>query len=82
MIYEFILEKCSGIGDWSTGANNENWACCTESSPCGLGKGNCNSDDGCLSNLRCGSNNCPNHFHSDADCCSLNKGMSSFHRNN
>merc|ERR1712223_207645 len=44
--------------------------CCTEESPCGLGKGDCDKDADCLGDLVCGKNNCdgPSYGQGD-DCC-------------
>jgi hypothetical protein len=64
-----ITIKCvDPVCDWSTPIVDQ-WECCSRSKPCGLNEGDCDSDYDCLKNLRCGSHNCPNHFHELADCC-------------
>ena len=44
------------------------WGCCTNAAPCGLGTGDCDYDSECAGNLVCGDDNCaagsPN-----LDCC-------------
>ena len=49
-----------------------NWYynCCTSANPCGIGQGDCDSDDGCFGDLKCGTNNCVGFGH-PADCCML-----------
>ena len=45
---------------------------CTADEPCGVGEGQCDSNDDCRSNhLVCGSDNCPNSLgaSSELDCC-------------
>ena len=44
------------------------WTCCTESSPCGLGNGDCDSDIDCQGILVCGDNNCADGDYR-MDCC-------------
>ena len=44
------------------------WTCCTESSPCGLGNGDCDSDIECQGILVCGDNNCADGDYR-MDCC-------------
>ena len=56
--------RCTAA-DWS-------YSCCTSANPCGLGQGDCNSNDECGGTLTCGSNNCLNDFgfgDSGLDCC-------------
>ena len=51
-----------------------NWyyTCCTSANPCGIGQGDCDSDDGCYGDLKCGSNNCIGFVgDSGASCCML-----------
>ena len=53
---------------------DENWECCSDTTPCGIGEGDCDDDSHCAGNLRCGENgdysdNCSPD--SDMDCCSL-----------
>ena len=52
---------CNGTGDF--------WTCCTTERPCPLNEGDCNYDEDCFGNLKCGDNNCPSHFVSNVDCC-------------
>jgi hypothetical protein len=71
--YEFLqyilfLEKprCS----WSGTSVAETWGCCSSSKPCGSNEGDCDSDNDCSGNLKCGVNNCVgSQFHPAADCC-------------
>ena len=59
--------------NWSGTSVAETWGCCTASNPCGLNGGDCDNDNDCLGNLRCGLNNCRAvggpQFHPVADCC-------------
>ena len=54
------------LGTWSY--------CCTANEPCDIGDGDCDSDDQCIGNLRCGQNNCAGNgtlkanFTSMSDC--------------
>ena len=50
------------------GSDND---CCTTSNLCGIGDGDCDSDDQCQGDLICGSNNCDTSlgFGSEWDCC-------------
>ena len=60
-----IIETCDG-------RPSIDWDCCTSQSPCGIGKGDCDTDSDCSGTLKCGSNNCiksGNHWDSSADCC-------------
>ena len=46
--------------------------CCSETNSCGVGEGDCDSDDECLGDLRCGRNNCEPDFGwggPRSDCC-------------
>ena len=50
--------------------------CCTAETPCGLGEGDCNTEDndGCEAGLRCGENNClkfGSYYHKKDDCCEI-----------
>ena len=45
--------------------------CCTKDTPCGINDGDCDSDQDCAGDLKCGTGNCP-YTHSDGgkyDCC-------------
>ena len=49
-----------------------NWACCNSTMRCGLGQGDCDSDNDCGDGLECGTDNCNNFFPEadpEADCC-------------
>ena len=60
----FILERCDG------GLRNETRECCSVSSPCKEGQGDCDTDEECRGDLVCGRNNCGNKFDwKSADCC-------------
>merc|ERR1712159_455656 len=41
--------------------------CCTKDTPCGLGEGDCDSDNECAGSLTCGNDNCP--WGDGDDCC-------------
>ena len=47
--------------------------CCTESSPCDEGQGDCDNDKECKGNLVCGKNNCDNLKFPwrGTDCCEI-----------
>jgi len=48
--------------------------CCSTDIPCGLGEGDCDTDDECAGDLVCGTNNCITQgtdFTGHADCCEL-----------
>ena len=47
----------------------DDWTCCSEDAPCGLGQGDCDHDGECEDGLACGHNNC-GAGHSGMDCCS------------
>ena len=56
------------------GIPSTNWSCCSFTSPCDVGGGDCDTDAECAGDLKCGSDNCENHFpsgswHVAADCC-------------
>ena len=56
------------------GIPSTEWSCCSSSSPCNVGGGDCDNDSECAGNLKCGTNNCQNDFPSGtwssvADCC-------------
>ena len=55
---------------WSGTSVAETWGCCSSSNPCGANEGDCDSDNDCSGNLKCGFNNCAgSQFPSAADCC-------------
>ena len=53
------------------GSQSDMWSCCSSSSLCGEGEGDCDSDTHCFGNLKCGSDNCIGFESSTADCCYL-----------
>jgi len=57
--------EVTGCADGSDGS------CCTTSNLCGIGDGDCDSDDQCQDDLLCGSNNCDTSlgFGPNWDCC-------------
>ena len=50
-------------------ALNWDYTCCTAANPCRLNQGDCDSDDECSGDLRCGLDNCIGFGVTDADCC-------------
>ena len=52
-------------------AINWDYSCCTSANPCAIGQGDCDTDDQCYGDLKCGSNNCIGFGDSGADCCML-----------
>jgi len=69
--------KCFGEKfNWtSDNTDAKTWACCTSSEPCGLFEGDCDNDDECKGNFKCGEkHNCldlnpGSSFSPGADCC-------------
>ena len=62
------------------GVPNVDWSCCSSSSPCDIGGGDCDYDSDCSGSLTCGNNNCKadysspgSNWHSMADCCESKK---------
>ena len=54
--------------------STNNWKCCSSSSTCGEGEGDCDKDSHCEGTLKCGKNNCRglydnNSIKSSMDCC-------------
>ena len=45
------------------------WTCCSETNPCQIDEGDCDSDNHCTGNLRCGVANCRSMYPSNSDCC-------------
>ena len=71
-----VMIKCIILGNpvarciWSGTSIAETWGCCSSSNPCGADEGDCDSDNDCLGNLKCGFNNCVgSQFLPTADCC-------------
>merc|ERR550519_915456 len=48
--------------------------CCFPNSPCGLGKGDCNTNNDCEGSLECGENNCEGDFFTEEDDCCFDPG--------
>ena len=69
----FTLSKFkhfTDLCDWTGSSSKETWACCTDSKPCGIAEGDCDTNDECIGHLVCGSDNCVKPpFHKKADCC-------------
>ena len=64
MFYIFFISDCVPSKDDS--------GCCTDSYPCSMGEGDCDSDSECYGNLICGTDNCQNFdsaYSSTHDCC-------------
>lgn len=58
------------------GVPSTDWSCCSSTSPCNVGGGDCDTDSHCTAGLTCGTNNCRRDFSSTgsnwgsaADCC-------------
>ena len=54
--------------------------CCTADTPCGIGEGDCDSDDQCSGDLICGHDNCGTGFSywtgsEEYDCCMIDPGI-------
>ena len=59
-----FLGACLGLSN--------DWDCCTASSPCNIGEGDCDKDSECAAGLKCGQDNCRGFnpsAQSNADCC-------------
>ena len=56
-----------------------NFVSCCNHQPCGIGEGDCDSDDHCQGDLVCGVDNCkqfdPNTPRADFDCCMKGKAI-------
>jgi len=66
-----VASTCHGIP-------STDWSCCTQSNPCSIGEGDCDTDRDCACDLVCGTNNCrPGKTGSNwsiaADCCTAPK---------
>ena len=59
----------SSVGECMLSNGRKTWHCCDSVFPCAVGEGNCKSDEGCASDLVCGTNNCGSPFKSWFDCC-------------
>ena len=56
-------ESCSLPNGKGTGS------CCTADNPCSLNEGDCDDNSDCMTDMYCGSGNCPSGFPSGHDCC-------------
>jgi len=67
------LQLTAGYEDLPEGACIGGDNCCSNSSPCGAGEGDCDNDDDCEGDLKCGEDNCNragySSFDSTDDCC-------------
>ena len=45
------------------------WTCCSNTNPCKIDEGDCDRDDHCTENLRCGVGNCGSKYPNNSDCC-------------
>ena len=50
-----------------------NWTCCSDTKPCGIDEGDCDSNADCAGDLICGTDNCPSGSDKNMDCC-ISKG--------
>ena len=50
------------------------WTCCSNTNPCKINEGDCDSDNHCIGKLRCGVGNCGPLYPNNSDCCET-KGM-------
>ena len=49
--------------------------CCKPDKPCGVGEGDCDNDDDCSGDLKCGTDNCGTGWGDDTfDCCKAEPG--------
>ena len=48
--------------------------CCKPDKLCGVGEGDCDTDDDCSGDLKCGTDNCGTGFPSEFDCCQAEPG--------
>ena len=56
------------------GIPSTDWSCCSSTSPCDIGGGDCDNDSDCAESLKCGHDNCIDDFpfgnwNKQADCC-------------
>ena len=63
----------SGCKDWDVEGG---FFCCSSTNKCGIGEGDCDTDDDCFRGLTCGVDNCDtkNGFDEKADCCTVETG--------
>ena len=63
------MDRCS--------AGNPAWDCCTDDNKCSENQGDCDYDSDCAGDLVCGTNNCPEGFPDEFDCCKQNPNSGS-----
>ena len=64
------LVQCNQLDCQNSFSACENfWTCCSETNPCQIDEGDCDSDNHCTRNLRCGVGNCGSMYPSNSDCC-------------
>ena len=64
----FIYSYAGNCDVW----DGHDWECCSANRKCGLGEGDCDSDDQCKGDLVCGTDNCSAFISGadqEADCC-------------
>ena len=62
--FNHIHTECDG--------DSKDWSCCSSTSKCGVGEGDCDNDSHCNTGLKCGTNNCKQFnplAQKAADCC-------------
>ena len=72
----FIPLDTDDVNNVCNGNPSTDWNCCSDTSPCMLGGGDCDDDSQCQGDLVCGSENCLSDYSSTgsnwvegADCC-------------
>ena len=85
MFFPYLINEYNNIFDFHNyqlakqcDGNPRDSNCCSNSNPCGYGEGDCDKDSHCRGFLKCGTNNCKNHFSlsgsnwkSYDDCCMI-----------
>ena len=66
----FFIEISIGC-NWAGNTDADTWECCSSEvgSQCGIQEGHCSNDEDCFWHLKCGSENCPENFPWDSNCC-------------
>jgi len=73
-------KACKKLGSNCNGGSKEGMLdCCSTSTPCGIGQGDCDHDLHCAGDLVCGKNNCGYQFWSTADCCTTKEDHAYHH---
>ena len=60
---------CSGSGECTLSNRVSTGTCCTPDKQCDLDEGDCDTDEDCLGDYVCGTNNCHSSFVKTHDCC-------------